>query len=191
MEENEEQGGLPIPRLFYNSDTKTPMTNCIHCDYELARGDRFYLIEKVFKKYPSLDTTEVLFEYAICSECYEKMKSSLSIESMMNLSEYMMKNTDFEAMQQRIAKHPEHPEEWVSNCMIKGTHKSEMDEYQIGACFKGGQLVMDFMPPFIVGGAAMEEMNAILSKETKDEMDGFMNDHFGIPPELRKDLILF
>ena len=42
----------------------------------------------------------------------------------------------------------------------------------------------------MIGDVAMEEMNALLSKETKDEMDGFMDDHFGVPPELRRDLIL-
>ena len=36
----------------------------------------------------------------------------------------------------------------------------------------------------------LEKKNELLSKETKDEMDGFMDEHFGVPPELRRDLIL-
>jgi hypothetical protein len=190
MEESEEKEGLPIPDIFLNSDTKGPLTNCIQCDYNLMQGDRFYMIEKVFKRYLALDTTQVLFEYAICSTCYEKMKDGLSEESMTNLSAYMMTNTDFQAMQQRISENPEDPEKWLSHCMIKGMPQEDLTEYQMGACFKGDRLVTNFMPPFMIGNVAMEEMNELLSKETKDEMDGFMDENFGIPPELRKDLVL-
>ncbi|MBO3698275.1 hypothetical protein [Roseivirga sp. E12] len=189
-EEEERAEGLPIPDIFLNSDTKGPLTNCVQCDYDLMKGDRYYMIEKVFKKYPSFQKTEVLFEYAVCSTCYENMKDQMSAESMANLSEYMMMNTDFQAMQRRIEEHPDNPEAWLSECMIKGTPKSEMTEFQMGACFKGDRLVTNFMPPFMIGELAMEEMNALLSKETKDEMDDFMGENFGIPPELRKDLIL-
>ena len=188
--EERPQEGLPIPEVFLNSDTKAPICNCIQCDHDLMKGDRYYMIEKVFKRYPALNSTEVLFEYAICSVCYEKMKEGLSAESMANLSQYMLQNTDFEAMSARIDEHPDDPEKWLSHCMIKGVPKEEMTEFQMGACFKGDRLVTNFMPPFMIGDLAMEEMNELLSKETKDEMDGFMDEHFGVPPELRKDLVL-
>ena len=191
MEEfNDREKGLPIPVIFLNTDTGAPMTNCIQCDYDLLKGDRYYVIEKVFKTYPDIGTTEVLFEYAICSHCYEKMKEELSAESMANLSQYMLENTDFQAMQKRIEANPDNPEAWLSHCMIKGTAQEELSEYQIGACFLGDKLVTNFMPPFLIGELAIEEMNSILSQKTKDQMDDFMNDNFGIPPELRKDLIL-
>lgn len=190
FEKPQEPEGLPIPDIFLSSDTKAPLDRCIQCDCDLTKGDRFYVIEKVFKRYPALGTTEVLFEYAICSECYEKMKEGLSTESMFNISNYMMENTDFAAVQRRIEEHPDDPEKWLSHCMIKGTPKEELTEYQIGAFFKGDRLVTNFMPPFMIGQEAMEEMNELLSKETKDEMDGFIDDHFGVPPELRKDLVL-
>ena len=118
------------------------------------------------------------------------MKDGLSAESMTTLSNYMMNNTDIEGMQRRIEEHPTDPEKWLSHCMIKGTEINDLNEYQIGACFKGNEMATNFMPPFLIGGEAMEEITNLLSKETKDEMDGFIGDHFGIPPELRKDLVL-
>ncbi len=191
MEENNQRNqGFPIPDVFLNTDTGAPMTNCIQCEYDLLKGDRYYVIEKVFKKYPEIAKTEVLFEYAICSNCYEQMKDELSAESMQNLSDYMFNHTDFSAMQARIEQNPNNPESWLTHCMIKGTPQEEMKEYQMGACFLGDKLRTDFMPPFMIGDLAIEEMNGILSKETKDQMDDFMNDNFGIPPELRKDIIL-
>jgi len=190
MEDHQHEEGLPIPRIFLNTDTGAPLERCIGCDYPVLEGERYYMIEKVFKKYPELEKTEVLFEYAICSVCYEKMKEAMSQESMQNLSAYMMQNTDFNKLQERIEEKPDDPEHWLSHCLIKGTPKDEMKEYQMGACFKGNRLATDFMPPFMVGELALEEMNALLSKKTKDEMDDFMGEHFGIPPELRKDLIL-
>lgn len=190
MDENSKKEGLPIPSIFLNTDTGTPIEKCIDCDYPVLEGGRYYMIEKVFKKYPEMNKTEVLFEYAICSNCYEKMKDAMSKESMQNLSAYMMQNTDFNKLQERIEEKPDDPEHWLSHCLIKGTPKDEMKEYQMGACFKGDRLATDFMPPFMIGELALEEMNGLLSKETKDEMDDFMGEHFGIPPELRKDLIL-
>lgn len=189
-EEGNNHEGFPIPKVFLNSDTHAPMTNCVQCDYDLLSGGRFYVVEKIFKKYPTFQKTEILFEYAVCSDCYEQMKGQLSKESMENLAAYMAANTDYQGMQERIAAHPESPEKWLSHCMIKGTPKDEMTEFQMGACFKGDRLMTNTMPPFIIGGFAIEEMNALLSKQTKDEMDDFMGDNFGIPPELRKDLIL-
>ena len=189
MEDNQNQG-LPIPAIFFNTDTGAPMTNCLQCHYNLLQGDRYYVVEKVFKKYPQIAKTEVLFEYAICSTCYEQMKDELSAESMQNLSEYMFNNTDFSAMQLRMEANPTNPEAWLTHCMIKGTPQEEMSEFQMGACFLGDRLMIDFIPPFIIGDLAIEEMNGILSQKTKDQMDDFMNDNFGIPPELRKDFIL-
>jgi hypothetical protein len=190
MEEREEPEGLPIPKVFLNSDTGAPLSHCIQCDYNVLEGDRHYMIEKIFKKYLTLETTQVLFEYAICSNCYEEMKKGLSQESMTNLSAYMMTNTDFASLQQRMSEHPDDPEAWLTHCMIKGSAVSDLTEYQVGASFKGDRLVTNMMPPFMIGNVAMEEMNELLSKETKDEMDGFMDKNFGIPPELRKDLVL-
>jgi hypothetical protein len=186
----ENQSGLPIPDVFLSTETNKPIERCINCEHDLSIGDRYYVIEKVFKRYPVMNKLEVLFEYAICQHCYDDMKDKMSKESAENLSAYMMNNTDFVGLHQRINQHPDDPEAWLDQCMIKGTPQSELSEFQMGAFFKGDRLVTDFLPPFMVGNEAMEEMNALLSKETKDEMDDFMGDHFGIPPELRKDLVL-
>lgn len=190
MEEKEQKEGYPIPEIFHNSDTKGYLTHCIQCDYEVLEGNRYYMIEKVFKRYPNLDSTQVLFEYAICSECYEKMKDSLSAESMQNLSNYMMTKLNMAEVQRRMENHPEDPDQWLTHCMIHGTPKEEMTEYQMAACFRGDRLIVDFMPPYMIGGLAIEELNGLLSKQTKEDMDGFIDEHFGIPPELRKDFIL-
>ncbi|MFT6828459.1 MAG: hypothetical protein ACI9Z3_000178 [Roseivirga sp.] len=190
MQDDNRERGLPIPEMFRNSDTKGYLTHCIQCDYELLKGERYYVIEKVFKRYPNLNSTQVLFEYAICSECYENMKDSLSAESMQNLTNYMMTKMDVSAMQQRIQEHPDDPQKWMSHCMIHGTPEAEMNEYQVAACFKGDKMVTDFMPPYMIGDLAIEELNALLSKQTKEDMDRFMGEVFGIPPELRKDFIL-
>lgn len=191
MEEHpKDEQGLPIPEIFLSSDTKSPIDRCIDCDHDLLKGDRYYVIEKVFKRYPAIEKVEVLFEYAICHQCYDQMKDKMSAESMQNLSSYMMTNTDFNALHERINQHPDDPEAWLDRCMIKNMPIEELSEYQMGAFFKGDQLMTNYLPPFMVGNLAMEEMNQLLSKETKDEMDDFMDDHFGVPPELRKDLVL-
>ena len=40
--------------------------------------------------------------------------------------------------------------------------------------------------PFIIGDEAMEEMQGLLSQKTQDELDRFVDDNFGLPPELKE-----
>ena len=75
MDEQEQKlNQLPIPKPFLAEDTGKPIDRCIDCGHDLMLDDRYYVIEKVFKRYPNLNKTEVLFEYAICHICYDKMK---------------------------------------------------------------------------------------------------------------------
>ena len=39
--------------------------------------------------------------------------------------------------------------------------------------------------PYVIGGAAVDEIAHMLSNKTIDDLRGFMGDNFGIPPEFR------
>jgi hypothetical protein len=43
--------------------------------------------------------------------------------------------------------------------------------------------------PYALGGEAIDEIGGLLSNKTIGEIDGFMDEHFGLPPELRKLLL--
>ena len=78
--------------------------------------------------------------------------------------------------------------------MIKKMKVDDCREYQIYAHCKGQRLNMD-NPPYMLSGEVMEELLPLLSNETIDEMNGFMNKHFAPDPSLMEPtpprLILF
>ena len=79
-------------------------------------------------------------------------------------------------------------EDWLDRCLVKGTPISEMDEYQIFGHCDGKDLLFTLFP-YAIGGEAIDEISLLLSNKTLGEIDGFMENHFGLPPELRKLLL--
>ena len=61
--------------------------------------------------------------------------------------------------------------------------REEQEEYQIYGMFRGGQMIQNQFP-YMMSGAALEEIQELLSPETKDEIDRFKDEYFNIPPEL-------
>lgn len=174
----------PIPAEFHSFSNNGPFVQCIECDCTL--NDKDYLIEKAIKKYPGFKAFDVVFEYAICMACAEKMRNSMSEASLQSLNKYMENNIDQQRRQRMAQFFPDRAEKWTEQCLVSGTMKNDTDEYQIFAHCRGNQLLSDSMP-YMISGKIMEEMQSVLSKETRDEMDDFIGKHFG-PPSLEKDL---
>ena len=80
---NRAHGTSDIPSVFRSTDTKKPFERCIQCNKYLLELDSEYLIEKAIKQYQGFEAKEVIFEYAVCMDCAEKMRQSLSAESQM------------------------------------------------------------------------------------------------------------
>lgn len=185
--QQDDKDQLPIPPSFYSFDTKTKFERCIDCDKYLLDESTEYFIEKAIKNYDGFSATDVIFEYAICLSCAERMRDAMSKESFKNLQEFFMQNIDFNKRMRLMQLHPHEPEKWMSECMITDKSKSDLREYQIYAHCKGENLVMSQMP-YIVSGEALEAVSELLSDETLDELDDFSKRHFGPPPELAEDL---
>lgn len=172
---------VEIPKAFYSFDNK-PFTNCIICNNYLLEDGTQYLIERAIKK------LDVIFEYAICLECADEMRLSLSADSINKIESYFNNHVDLFDRQNQLANHDEmRAEEWISHCVIKGTHVHDAGEYQIVAHCDGKDLLFSHMP-YMISKPAMEEMSDLLSEKTKDELDRFIDDHFGLPPVWKKAL---
>lgn len=171
-----------VPSLFKSFLTEKPIENCIMCQKYLLDDGTDYFIEKVFKD----DYVEV--EYAICMDCAENMKGSMSQQSIENIENYFRSNMQF--MQERFMGFQDEgfdPEMMLSKCAISGTNRKDLKEYQIAGFFNGIYLNPATVP-FLISSEVAEEINGLLSKETKGEIDGFVNDFIGIPPEWREIL---
>lgn len=181
--DSEEQGKIEIPKEFYSFSTGARFDRCIECDKNLLEGEQEYFIEKAIKQYEGFSAHDVIFEYAICLACAERMRKSMSVESMKSIELYFSQNLDFGRRMKLIQDNIDNPIAWMDECLLKGTQKNTINEYQIYAHCKGNHLDTSQMP-YMVSGAALEEISSLLSNETLDELDGFSQKHFGPPPEL-------
>lgn len=177
----EDEGPIQaIPKLFHNFITGKPFSECICCAKPLLIGEDHYLIEKAVKK------DDVIIEYAICIECAQKKNEALSADSRERIEAWFMERVDLEKRANKLASTVGFDfEAWTDRCIITGKPRAEMDHYTMVGGFMGSQMVMGF-GPYIMSPEAQAEMATLLSAETKRELDDFIGDNFGLPPELKK-----
>ena len=166
-----------IPGIFFDTVNEEPIQQCQMCEKDLYHGNEPYLIEKAFRK------KEVIFEYAVCMPCAEKMRGEMSKHSTRAVELYMLENARFQERAMDLRDKEYDTDEWLSRCLVKNEHRNEQEEYQIYGMFQGDKMIQNQFP-YMMSGAALEEMQEILSPETKDEIDRFKDEFFNIPPEL-------
>jgi hypothetical protein len=177
---------IKIPKQFYSIETDLPFSNCISCDKYLLQPNSPYVIEKAVKQYPDYNTTDVIFEYAMCMDCYQNIHNTMSLESKANIEKYFSEHVDLNKRRTNLIETKELSiEDWASNCIIKGTHISELTEYQI-ACQCDGEYLLFTNMPFLIGKTAMDEMINLLSNKTIGEINGFKDKFFSPDPDLKK-----
>ena len=171
-----------IPASLRNDDGNLH-THCRVCNnYLLDEGSEYYL-EKVVRRLPELNTEQVLFEFAVCASCLNNLRKSLSTESKLALENFFKTK-----MTESFALRPDtDPYEAFNDkrCLVTGQAAQEFDTYQMAAFCRGTQLHPQ-QPPMLIGDSVIEESNHLLSAQTRDELNNFMDNNFGWPPEFAK-----
>ncbi|MFT7588288.1 MAG: hypothetical protein ACI959_000495 [Limisphaerales bacterium] len=168
-----------IPTIFHKSIEKGPFSQCLMCETPFGPNS-IYLIEK------SVMSHDVKYEYAMCYSCAERMNGSMSKESRKCIDTFYQEHVDINARARRFEENPGiRPEELISNCLISGEPVHELEEYHVFAQCIGDKLVMA-NTPYMLSMPVMEQLNELLSPESKGERDRFIDDFLGLPPELRK-----
>ena len=169
----------PIATTFYPFDSDKPFATCTMCHREFSKNDE-YIIEKAMKG------TDVIFELAMCLTCAEDMRKHLSKDSLKRIEAYMSR-VDFEARAQHFRDQPSNNvQDYLGHCVVSGKPIDPKEEHQIYAYCSGQEMMYSAMP-YAISGEVMEEIQELLSPETKQELDNFM-DQYLIPDDLR-DLI--
>lgn len=164
---------VPIPEVFYSAETGQPFGKCISCNCELGGDGTAYLIEKGFVK------GETAFEYAMCFGCHQGLATELSPASMKRIEHYFGERIDLVNRRKEIVERdPANWEEWISHCVLSG--KPLGDEYQIYGQCDGGDLLLAYLP-YAICGEELENIAQILSKETRERIDDFVDDFLGVP----------
>lgn len=183
-----QNAGSIIPNIFHSDATGALIERCVHCDRYLLKDDTHYIIEKSIKNYPNLNTTDTIFEYAICVPCILKLRGSLSQLSMQRVQYYFLQHSNLEHRLNMALSGQSHDlSEMIGKCMVKERPVSEFEEYQIACECTGNQMIYGFLP-YAISGEAMEEVMELLSTQTRDALDRFRDDFIQIPPEV-KDLL--
>lgn len=176
---------IEIPQEFYSDKTGLIFSECSMCDHVFVDGNS-YIVEKSFKRNKITAKAELIFEYALCHKCQENLKSELSEKSIQNIHMYYQLYVDFKKRSENfLTDNSKNLDKWISKCIITGKPIAEEEEFTIGGLFYDHKLVLDAMP-FALSEKAIYEMQEILSKKTKEFLDGFQNEIF--PPEIREKI---
>ena len=173
----------PIPKLFKSDLTGDTFKHCVSCECDLHDKPEGYLIEKAIKPYFGFKSFSTIFEYAMCLPCMEKMKNELSESAKTNVQNYFMRHMNFDP---KITTGNEHEDpdisEWVDECMVYGTKVEELGECQIMAHCVGDNILYQQLP-YMISSQVSDDILALLSQKSKDELENFKNNFPGGTPE--------
>ena len=138
------------------------------------------MVERIFRG------TEPIVEYAICTDCQAKNSDELSESSrqaMMELFASIDQEARLQHLRDRLEDGIEDP--WNDTCVLTGKARSECNGYHVIAKCRGFDLELGFTP-FMLSDDAIKQITALMSAQTRKQMDDFM-DNFSMPPEFAED----
>lgn len=178
---------IPIPPAFYDENTEAPFEECLVCEQSLRDGATEYVVEKGIRSFEAYDVQETIFGYALCMPCHRTMSQSFSDISKQRCQAYLQERVD---LRDRVATllddESANPDRWTQECIVHGTPRDELQEYQVLAHCHGDELLLTHLP-VLIGGPAVDALVQRLSNETLDELGGFRDEYFGLPPELKRN----
>lgn len=168
-----------IPATFHSFEQEGPFRHCQICRQDLVQERLLYAIEKVYRG------EEVILEHAICVGCMQAMQERYSEDSLAAIEQYQSQ-IDLETIREHYLAGNE-LDASLGRCAVKGHSRADLEHYHLYAFCEGDNLFL-VQPPFMISGEAVEEMQELLSPETRDEMDRYTRDHLNTFPDLDKIL---
>jgi hypothetical protein len=170
-----------IPSEFHCDSNNSVFEECTFCRKNLLTCSETYMIEKSFKINPNNGKKNTVFEYAICMSCNLKKMNAMSSESVSNIKLYMQENFSQESLELKTNS----GSNLFEKCAVTGKNVQELSEYNIIGQFFSKKMVLGHFP-ILLSPTIGEEIQELLSQETKDEFDDFMNTINDVPPELKE-----
>ena len=105
----------------------------------------------------------------------------MSSESVSNIKSYMQENFSQKDWELKTNSGLN----LFEKCAVTGKNVEELSEYNIIGQFFSNKMVLGHFP-ILLSPTIGEEIQELLSQETKDEFDDFMNTINDVPPELKE-----
>jgi hypothetical protein len=168
---------VKIPEQFHSLYHEGLFPRCVDCDRDLLVGDCDYWIERVFRG------TEPICEMAMCSDCRMAISEELSQDSLMRINAFVEERFDMEARYEKTLAWPgKDIELWLDRCIFTKKPAGECPNYQIAGLCRGRHLSIDLLP-IMISDDAIEEMQKLMSKKTRERLGEMVQDFFGMPSE--------
>jgi hypothetical protein len=175
----------PIPPVFYSFAEEGPFRRCVACDKDVVRDDDVYVVQKTYAN------GEVVFEYALCAECHDRVFGEMSKTSMANIRTFFTDRVDLDARRLRLQPGPDRTiDQWIGACATCGIDRDECEGYSIAAAC-GGEDILFHHLPLLVCQACELKMQDVLSTKTREIGEDFVEAYFDGPPADVKIPILF
>lgn len=153
----------PIPRELFSEYEERPFHCCTRCGESLADYPGGYRVSKLFQR------GEVVFEYALCYDCMDRLMQESSEESIRRLSAFQTEN-----LRPGV--------QGTSECGLCPTPRSALKnrEFALVAICLGPRL----MESHLVCQDCMDRMSDLISEQTRDEWNRFVDENFpGVPAD--------
>lgn len=171
---------IEIPPLFYSEETRQSFETCIDCGVALlepnAEDDRvYYQVHKVFVR------NEAVFEFAICSDCQECLRQEFSEETAAAIMEFCREHLSAVDLIRRGSF-----EECIESCFVCKRPRNECHRYSLSGMMAGRAMLLS-QGPHVLCEDCESNIGELISQETRDSWDRFVNDHFDAPPGVEVD----
>jgi hypothetical protein len=180
---------LPVPRPFWSAYSEEPFDKCVDCGEPLANSP-VHIIQKRFV------AGEAVFEMAICEGCRQSLVSEYSTETRRNIENYLTANG---GLGNRIADLP--PElladaeqllqHCMNQCVVCETPREKCHKYTLAGGGSDLDLIVQISPlgqsPVMICDDCETGMQDLVSQQTRDRWNRFIEDHFDGPPGVEVD----
>lgn len=168
---------IAIPRLFHSVQHDGLFQQCYGCERDLLREQIPYAVAK------HIVVAEPVFEMAVCLQCVSSLQSQ---ETQQRISAFLASlnlQRDFDPQTYTW-------EDGLRACLICRKVRELCRRYQIlGVCLSR-ELLVGAPPapsPYLICDECNAQLSELLSKETKDNWDRFLELHSDDPPGIELD----
>lgn len=180
---------VPMPKPLWSAYLEAPFVECIDCGGPLDESP-VYIIQK------RVVADETVFEMAICESCRASLVSEYSQETLRNIENFLAADGGLghrmDSLPAELMQDPGRFLDYCLNhCVVCETPRSQLHRYSVAAGGRGRNLILQIIPlgqsPMLVCDRCESGMQDLISQQTRDRWNRFVDEHFDGPPGVEVD----